>query len=104
IQRCVSATIKLTGTNLIGLTELLLHNKGLQGKFLDQPAATTNEVWIQISAATNLLRGPYEISVKNTNSQSSKLKIYVDDLPQIYESPLAEPPSVSQGRKDIKLE
>src|SRR5262249_34946795 len=30
--------------------------------------------------------GPYEISVKNTNSESSKLKLYVDDLPQAYES------------------
>src|SRR5262249_29682156 len=38
----------------------------------------------QLTAATNLTRGPYEISVKNTNSESSKLKIYVDDLPQVY--------------------
>jgi len=25
--------------------------------------------------------------VKNTNSESSKLKLYIDDLPQIYEPP-----------------
>ena len=35
--------------------------------------------------ATNLARAPYDVSVKNTNTESSKLKLYVDDLPQAYE-------------------
>src|ERR1051325_9717808 len=86
VQRGAQATIKLTGTNLIGLTELRLHNTNIQGVLLDQPPATTNEVWIRITAGTNLTRGAYELSVKNTNSESSKFKIYVDDLPQIYQS------------------
>src|SRR5690349_11011518 len=70
IQRGVAAKIKLIGTNLIGLTELKLHSPELKGEFLDQPAPTTNEIWIAITAETNLARGPYEISVKNTNSES----------------------------------
>ena len=85
VQRGVPATIKLTGTNLVGLTELQLQNTNIQGMLLQQPAPTTNEVWIRITATTNLPRGAYELSVKNTNHESSKLKIYVDDLPQIYE-------------------
>jgi len=93
IQRGVPATIKLIGTNLVGLTELVLHNSKIQGKLLDQPAATTNEAWIEITTPTNLARGPYELSVKNTNSESSKLKLYVDDLPQIYDSPEVSSPS-----------
>jgi len=92
IQRGIAAKIKLIGTNLIGLTELKLDNSKLKGDLLSEPAPTTNEVWITITAATNLARGPYEISVKNTNSESSKLKLYVDDLPQVYEG----------GSKDIK--
>jgi hypothetical protein len=58
IQRGVASKIKLLGTNLIGLTELKLHSSQLHGEFLDQPAPTTNEIWITIIAATNLARGP----------------------------------------------
>jgi hypothetical protein len=85
IQRGVNANIKLTGTNLIGLTELRLQNPNLHGKLLEQPKPSTNEVWIRITADTNLARGGYELSVRNTNQESSKIKIYVDDLPQVYE-------------------
>src|SRR5436190_10131598 len=86
IQRGFSVKIKLIGTNLIGVTSLELHDEKLQGELLEDPPATTNEVWIKLTAATNLSRGAYEISVKNTNSESSKLKLYVGDLPQAYES------------------
>ncbi len=85
IQRGVTSKIKLIGTNLIGLTDLELPAEKLQGELLDDPPATTNEAWIEIIAATNLAPGPYEVSVKNTNTQSSKIKLYVDDLPQAYE-------------------
>jgi hypothetical protein len=86
VQRSVTARIKLIGTNLVGLTELKLHNAGLKGQLLADPAITATEAWIEITAAADLARGPYEISVKNTNSESSKLKLYVDDLPQAYEA------------------
>jgi hypothetical protein len=91
IQRGLSTKIKLIGTNLIGLTELKLEDSGLKGELLEAPPATTNEAWIQVIAATNLLRGPYELSVKNTNSESSKLKLYVDDLPQAFEVQTNQP-------------
>ncbi|MEY2428751.1 MAG: hypothetical protein QOJ40_1636, partial [Verrucomicrobiota bacterium] len=80
VQRGVTARIKLIGTNLIGLTELKLHDARVKGRLLSDPPITTNEAWIEITAAPGLPRGPYEISVKNTNSESSKLKLYVDDL------------------------
>jgi Bacterial pre-peptidase C-terminal domain len=86
IQRGVATKIKLIGTNLIGLTELKLHNPKLKGELLNEPEPTTNEVSVTITAETNLTRGPYEISVKNTNAESSKLTLYVDDLPQAFES------------------
>ena len=85
IERGVTAKIKLVGTNLIGLTELKFQNPKLRGSLLSEPEATTNEAWIEVTAATNLARGAYEVSVKNTNAESSRLKIYVDDLPQFYE-------------------
>ena len=61
IQRGMPAKIKLIGTNLIGLTELKLHHELLEGDLLETPEATTNEAWIEITAATNLSRGAYEI-------------------------------------------
>src|SRR5262245_45321434 len=54
IQRGVPATVKLIGTNLIGLTELKLYEAKLRGELLEKPPATTNEAWIRITAATNL--------------------------------------------------
>ena len=88
VQRGVTARIKLIGTNLIGLTELKLHNGKLKGQLLADPAVTATEAWIEITAASDLARGPYEVSVKNTNTESSKLKLYVDDLPQAFETRL----------------
>ncbi len=82
IQRGASARIKLIGTNLVGLTELKLHNELLKGELMIEPQATSNEAWIEVTPAASLSRGAYEVSVANTNSESSKLKLYVDDLPQ----------------------
>src|SRR4051794_9130240 len=59
IQRGVTAKIKLTGTNLANVTELQLHNKEVRGKLLDRPTPTATELWVQITAATNLTRGAY---------------------------------------------
>src|SRR5258708_2485133 len=53
IQRGLSVKIKLIGTNLIGLTELKLPDPGLKGELLETPAASTNEAWIEVIAATN---------------------------------------------------
>src|SRR5262249_10437096 len=76
----------LIGTNLVGLSELKIVDSGLTGDLLDDPPASTNEAWIEIEANADLARGAYEISVKNTNSESSKVKLYIDDLPQTYEA------------------
>ncbi len=86
IQRGTSVEVQLIGTNLIGLTELKLHNPKLTGEFVREEEWTTNIAWIKITAAADLSRGAYEVSVKNTNAESSRLKLYVDDLPQAYES------------------
>ena len=85
IERGMAVQIRLIGTNLVGLTELKFGNDKMKGELLATPAATATQAWIKVSAATNLSRGAYDISVKNTNAESSKLKLYVDDLPQAYE-------------------
>ncbi|MBI3853745.1 MAG: hypothetical protein HY298_26175 [Verrucomicrobia bacterium] len=86
IQRGVNAKIKLIGANLAGLTEVKFQNSKLTAVILSDSPATENEAWMQVTAKTNLTRGGYEFSVANAAGESGKLKLYVDDLPQAYES------------------
>jgi hypothetical protein len=87
VQRGSTNRIKLIGTNLIGLTELKLSDARLSGEFQDEPEATTNLAWIELAVAADLPPGPYELSVKNTNVESSRIELFIDDLPQVYEAP-----------------
>jgi len=86
IQRGIPVEIRLAGSNLLDLTHLNLDNPKLTGEFVRKAEATTNEAWIRITAAADLPRGAYEISVSNTNGESGKIKLHVDDLPQVYEA------------------
>jgi len=95
IQRGIAVKIKIIGTNLVGLIELKLHNPQLKGELVNNPAPTSTEAWIKLTTTTNLARGAYEISVKNTNAESSKLQLYVDDLPQVYELAPTKPKNAS---------
>ncbi len=78
--------IKLTGTNLIELTELMLHGDKLKGVLLKDPEPTTHTAWIEITAPPDLPTGTYEFSLKNTNVESGKIKLHVDDLPQAFKA------------------
>jgi hypothetical protein len=105
IQRGKSVEVKLIGTNLMGLSEFKLQNPRLTGAFVRRDEWTTNAAWLKITAAADLSRGAYEVSVKNTNAESSRLKLYVDDLPQVYESvtnhmPLVKLPASYWGTLD----
>jgi hypothetical protein len=100
IQRGTTTKIKLIGTNLTGLTELALPTPKLTGELLGTPAATTNEAWIEITAAADLSRDAYEIAVRNASQESGKVKLYVDDLPQV---PSTELKKAQAGKLPLKL-
>src|SRR5262245_56069584 len=51
IERGYPVKLKLIGTNLIGVTEVKFQNADLSGEVLEEPVATTNVLWIEISAA-----------------------------------------------------
>ncbi len=84
VQRGVETKIKLIGTGLDALTNVTFQVAQLKGQIL--PDACTNEVWIKVMAAADLARGSYEVSVKNAAGESGKLKLHLDDLPQIPET------------------
>jgi hypothetical protein len=86
VQIGTTNRLKLIGTNLLGVTELVLQDSRLKGELLTHPEPTTNAAWIELVVPPDLNRGAYEISVKNTNSESGKIKLYVDDLPQVFKA------------------
>ena len=49
-----------------------------------EPKAT--EAWIKITAALDLARGAYEVSLEAPGGESDRVKLYVDDLPQLIEA------------------
>ncbi len=91
IQRGVETKIKIIGTNFVGLTDLKFSQSKLRGEIIEDENAT--EAWIQVKADSDLVRGDYDFTLKNEKGESGKVKIYVDDLPQIHEGdPLSNVP------------
>src|SRR6187549_1721399 len=82
IQRGIETKVKLVGTNFIGLTDLKFSNPKLKGEILEDEEEEPTEAWITVTAASDLARGAYDISVKNEKGESGKVKLYIDDLPQ----------------------
>lgn len=92
VQRGVETRIKLTGSGLDTLTNVAFQGMQLRGQIL--PEARSNEVWIKVTAAADLARGTYELSVKNAAGESGKVNVYLDDLPQLYLSKTSNAPSL----------
>ncbi|HEY0455523.1 MAG TPA: c-type cytochrome domain-containing protein, partial [Verrucomicrobiae bacterium] len=85
VQRGMPTTLKLFGSNLVNLTELKFNNAKLAGKLLLTTNDTAKVIWASITPGPDLPRGAYEISVNGAGGESGKIKIYVDDIPQITE-------------------
>ena len=89
VQRGVKTTIKLEGSNLLAATELKFHNPKLSGELFKDTNTTANVAWISVTAASDLSPGPYELSLSGKGGESSRIKLYVDDLPQLSERAIA---------------
>ncbi len=81
VQRGETAQIRLTGTNLAALTAVKFSNTNLSASIQQ---ARTNHAVIEVRSSAHLPRGAYDVSVANTNGESGKLKLYVDDVPQLF--------------------
>lgn len=92
VQRGIATEVKMIGTNLQSQGELKLSNPKLTAEFVRADETTTNSAWIKVTPTNDLSRGAYEVSVKNDKGESSKLKLYVDDLAQFQESKTNDQP------------
>ena len=93
VQRGVEVRLKLVGSNLAGLTNVTFHSPKLTGALL--PDAKAGEAWLTLSAAPDLARGSYELSVKSAAGESARVKLHVDDLRQVTDTTKTEPLPVS---------
>jgi len=93
VQRGVEVRLKLVGSNLAGLTNVTFHSPKLTGALL--PEAKAGEAWLKVTAAADLTRGSYELSVKSAAGESARVKLHVDDLRQATDAVKAEALPVS---------
>lgn len=85
IRRGTEARIRVVGPDLAGLSEIKLSNKKIKAELDEELEEKPTEAWVKIKAEADTPRGAYEFSLMNEKGESAKVKLYVDDLPQIYE-------------------
>jgi hypothetical protein len=85
-QRGETVKIKVTGKALDQLTEIKLHNPKLTGQLLTNPAPKATEAWLELGAAADLSRSAPEFSLVSKGGESARVKVFIDDLPQVYEA------------------
>ncbi len=91
LQRGATSEIKLFGKNLAELTGLKFSNPKLLAEILPADPAKPDEARVKITADASLPRAPIEVSAVTAAGESEKLKLTLDDLPQIA-APLAPKP------------
>jgi len=85
-QRGQTVKIKITGKALDQLTGIKLHHPKLTGQLLTNPAPKATEAWIELVAAADLSRSAPEFSLVSNGGESARVKVFIDDLPQVYET------------------
>ncbi|MBI3882382.1 MAG: hypothetical protein HY301_20280 [Verrucomicrobia bacterium] len=100
IQRGVATEVKLTGKNLGTLTSLKFSNPKVKGEIISAGAKKPDEALVKITADASVPRAAIEATAVNAQGESEKVKLYVDDLPQIYS---AMPPKPGEPMKLASL-
>ncbi len=93
-QRGVASKIKLTGKDLFNLTEVKVSDMKIKAALLSGGSAT--EAHISLDIPKEIAAASAEISVVNAAGESAKLPLYLDDLPQIFESESAMNAALTQ--------
>lgn len=86
VQRGVLSTVRLRGSNLAYLTAVHASNTNLAVKLIDEMNDSGDAAWVGIHSSPELKPGPYEIWVSAGTVESGKMKVYVDNLPQVTEA------------------
>lgn len=82
LQRGVAITVRATGTNLGTITQVLTSDPRLRAAVLAPPEAKAAS--LRLAPAADLPRGAYDLSLRGPGGDSGKVRVYVDDLPQVH--------------------
>ena len=85
IERGQTVKLELKGKHLAGLTKLWLSDSKLSAKMTSDDSATADKAWLELTSAADLPSGTYELKVTGPGGESGPLKLFVDDLPQVFE-------------------
>ncbi len=83
IERGAETLLHIQGEQLIGLSGLKFSHEKIKGEILE---SKSRESLLKVTAAADLAPGSYEFSFSNSKGESPKAKLFVDDLPQSWES------------------
>ena len=86
LQRGRTVKLKLSGENLVQLESLQLHHPKLNGRILADDQQRAEVAYLEVTAAADLPRGAYELSVGNAGGESERIKLHVGDLIQVDET------------------
>lgn len=95
VERGKPATLTLKGKNLGDIANVAFSDNRLSAQVVSQSA---EEARIEVASAADLPRAAYEIWLENAGGSSAKLKLHVDDLPQLAE---VEPDDLSAQSQSI---
>jgi WD40 repeat protein len=84
IERGSPVQVKLIGSNLVALTGVKFSDSRIKADLGSASSTNSNEVWISVTAPSDLPRGAYPLSVSGASGESGRVSLQVDDLPQIY--------------------
>jgi len=84
VERGTEAKVMLTGANLAAITNVTFSNTNLTATVL--PDAKPAGASIFVKSSGSLARGAYEFSVKSAAGESSRVRLFVDDIPQFDEA------------------
>lgn len=86
-QRGVASKLKLIGKDLFNLSEVKVSDMKIKATLL--PVGGATEANVSLDIPKDIAAGSVEISVVNAGGESAKLTLFLDDLPQVFETETA---------------
>jgi WD40 repeat protein len=82
IQLGTTTSLRLVGRSMESVNAVLLY-RGTELMSALAPERRGEEVWVTLSPPREYRRGPMELSVSSPAGESGRIKLWVDDLPQL---------------------
>jgi WD40 repeat protein len=86
LQRGLTQRVRLIGKSLAGITEVKTGSDRLKAVILPATEGRSDERFVEITAQPETQRDGFELWVVGPGGESGKVKVYVDDLPHLYEA------------------